>query len=325
MKSRRSWLAAGVALPALAWTGALRAQTPAAALRRVGVLVPSTREKEDVILKPFFDQMRELGWIEGQNIAYDRAYADDQHEMLPKLAAELVARKPDLIFAPPSPSALAAKQATQTIAIVFGAVQDPVGIGLVASLARPGGNVTGISNVSASLGPKKVQLLKEILPGMKRLGLLGDPTDASTKIEQQALVPAAASLGLTITAAEASSPADFDAAVARLVAERVDAIHLLESALTFNMRARVIELASQKRVPVISGGPGSLFSYGAPLADRLRRSAYLVDKILKGAKPADIPVEQPTLFELVVNLKAAKALGIAVPRAVLLRADRVIE
>ncbi len=323
--SRRRLLVLALGASLAGQAAVLRAQAPAASLRRVGVLAPSTRAKEEITLKPFFEEMRALGWIEGQNMAYDRVYADDQMALLPRLAAELVARKPELIYAPPSPSALAAKQATQTIPIVFGAVQDPVGIGLVASLARPGGNVTGISNISASLAPKRVQLLREILPGMKRLGLLGDPTDATTKIEQQALVPAAASLGLTIIVAEATSPADFDAAVARLVVERVDAIHLLESALTFNMRARVIELANQKRVPVISGGQGSLFSYGAPLADRLRRSAYLVDKILKGAKPADIPVEQPTLYELVVNLKAAKALGITIPRSILLRADRVIE
>ena len=324
MNSRRHLLLAlGAALGGHATL--LRAQTPAANLRRVGVLVPSTRAREEVTLKPFFDQMRELGWIEGQTIAYDRSYADDQHESLPRLAAELVARRPELIYAPPAPSALAAKQATQTIPIVFGAVPDPVGIGLVTSLARPGGNVTGISNISASLGPKRVQLLREILPGVKRLGLLGDPTDPNTKIESQAIGPAAAALGLTTIVAEATHTGDFDAAFAQLVAERADVIYLLESALTFNMRAQLIELANQKRMPAINMGVGSLFSYSAPLADRLRRSAYLVDKILKGAKPAEIPVEQPTRFELIINLKAAKALGITIPKSVLLRADKVIQ
>lgn len=302
----------------------LRAQTPAASLRRVGVLAPSSRAKEEVTLKPFFDQMRELGWIEGQNIAYDRVFADDQHERLPTLAAELVARKPELIYAPPVPSALAAKRATQTIPIVFGVVQDPVGIGLVTSLARPGGNVTGVSNISTSLAPKRVELLKEILPGAKRLGLLGDPSEPNTKIEQQALAPAVAALGLTIVVAEVAHPSDVDAAVARLVAERVDAIYLLEGSLIFNMRSRVVELANQKRVPVINPSIG-LFAYFASQADRLRRSALLVDKILKGANPADLPVEQPTLFELVVNVKVANALGITIPRSILLRADRVIE
>jgi putative ABC transport system substrate-binding protein len=295
-------------------------------VRHIGVLAPSTRAKEEITLKPFFGRMSELGWVEGINIAYDRVYADDQVELLPRLAAELVARKPELIYAPPAQSALAAQQATQTIPIVFGVVQDPVGIGLVASLPRPGGNVTGISNLSASLGPKRVQLLKEILPSAKRLGLLGDPTEPSTKIEQQAVVPAATALGLAIIVAEVAHAGDVNVAVDRLVAQGVDVIYLLEGALIFNMRARVVELANQKRMPTV-GVPsaGSLFGYVASQADRLRRSAQLVDRILKGAKPADLPVEQPTVFELVINLKTAKALGITIPRSILLRADRVIE
>jgi putative tryptophan/tyrosine transport system substrate-binding protein len=306
-----------------------RAQTSGASLRRVGVLAPSTRAKEEITLKPFFDQMRELGWVEGQNIAYDWAYADDQHERLPGLAADLVARKPDLIYAPPIVAAVAAKQATQTIPIVFGIVSDPVGLGLVTSLARPGGNVTRMS-VFGSLAPKRVELLREVLLGVKRLGLLVDPTNPSAKLDQQALAPLAAPLGLTITVAEATNPVDFEAGVARLIAARVDAIFMGSSNLAFNLRWRLIELASQQRLPVIAtvsqfADAGALFAYGPSQDDLLRRSALLVDKILKGAKPADIPVEQPTLFELVVNLKTAKALGITIPRSILLRADRVIE
>ena len=307
----------------------LRAQTSSASLRRVGVLAPSTRAKEGVILKPFFDQMRQLGWVEGQTIAYDLVYADDHHELLPMLAAELVARKPDVIYVGPAPAALAAKQATQTIPIVFGAVNDPVGAGVVTSLARPGGNVTGISNFFTSLAPKWVEMLREILPGVKRLGLLGDLNDTNTKLDQQALAPVAASLGLAIIFAEAANPAELEAAVGRLSADRVDVI-FPGSVLAYNMRVRLIELANRKRLPVIGNratvaDDGALFAYGASLADQLRRAALLVDKILKGARPADLPVEQPTLFELVVNLKAAKALGITIPRSILLRADRVIE
>ena len=308
----------------------LRAQTPAASLRRVGVLAPSSRAKEEVTLKPFFDQMRQLGWIEGQNIVYDRVYADDHNELLPRLAAELVARKPELIYAPPSPAAVAAKQATQTIPIVFGAVTDPVHIGLVTSLGRPGGNVTGICVFAESLAPKRVELLREILPGVKRIGLLRDSTDPATKLDQQALAPLAASLGLTVIVAEIAQPTDLDAAIAGMVAERVDAIVLTSSPLFYSARARLIELASQRRVPVIAyrtqyADAGALFAYGASNVDSLRRSALVVDKVLKGAKPADIPVEQATLFELVVNVKVAKALGITIPRTILLRADRVIE
>jgi putative tryptophan/tyrosine transport system substrate-binding protein len=299
-------------------------------MRRVGVLAPSTRANEEISLKPFFDQMRQLGWVEGQNIDYDRAYADDRQEMLSRLAAELVARKAEVIYAPPTVAAVAAKQATQTIPIVFGLAADPVGTGLVTSLARPGGNVTGISGIGASLGPKRVEILREILPGMKRLGLLGDPTDPNKELDQQALAPLVTALGLTIIVAEAANPVELDAAVTSLAAGRVDAIYTGGSAISYRMRARLIELANQKGVPVIGNNAqfadaGALFAFGASSADRLRRSALLVDKILKGAKPADIPVEQPTEFELVVNKRAAKALGITIPQSILKRAHRVIE
>jgi putative ABC transport system substrate-binding protein len=299
-------------------------------MRRVGVLATSTHANEEISLKPFFDQMRQLGWVEGENIDYDLAYADDRQEMLPKPAAELVARKAEVIYAPPTVAAAAAKQATQTIPIVFGLAADPVGTGLVTSLARPGGNVTGISGIGASLGPKRVEILREILPGAKRLGLLGDPTDPNKELDQQALAPLVAALGVTIIVAKAANPVEFDAAVASLAADRVDAIYTGGSAISYRMRARLIELANQKGVPVIGNNAqfadaGALFAYGASSADRLRRSALLVDKILKGAKPAGIPVEQPTEFELVVNKRAAKALGITIPQSILERAHRVIE
>jgi putative tryptophan/tyrosine transport system substrate-binding protein len=321
-------LAAGLARH----TAPLRAQTPAANPRCVGVLAPSTQAKEEIILKPFFDQMRELGWIEGQNITYDRVYGDDQLGDLPRLAVELALRKPEVIYAPPPSAALAAQRATQTIPIVFAAVSDPVRIGLVTSLARPGGNVTGmIGNVTEGLLPKRVELLREIVSGAKRIGLLGDTADRGAKLAQQALVPMADSLGLALFFAEVANPAGFDAAVDRLIADRVDAIFVVGApVVVYSMRARLIELANQKRLPVIgttaqSADDGALFVYSDSFVGRLRRSALVVDKILKGAKPADIPVEQSTLFELIVNLKAAKALGITVPRSILLRADRVIE
>jgi putative ABC transport system substrate-binding protein len=308
----------------------LRAQASGSQVRRVGVLAPSTAAREEVTLKPFFEQMRQLGWIEGQNIVYDRAYADDQQQLLGRLAAELVARKPDLIYAPPTPAALAAKQATNTIPIVFGAVWDPVGTGLVSSLPRPGGNVTGISVFAESLAPKRMQLLREVLPSAKRIGWLGDATDQATKLEYQAYLPMAAAQGLTVVFAEAANPAAVEAAMARLMAERVEAIYSGTSPLLYNMRERLIELATKRRVPVIAyraqfADAGALFAFGASLSDQLRRSAFFADKILRGAKPGDLPVEQATLFELVVNLRVAKALGIAIPQSFLLRAERVIE
>ena len=306
----------------------LRAQTSTTNLRRVGVLAPSTPAKEEILLKPFFDQMRALGWIEGQTIAYDRVFANDQHQDLPRLAAELVARKPELIYAPPYPAAVAARQATRTIPIVFFGGNDPVGAGLVASLARPGGNATGLTNVVDSLAPKRIQLLREILPGAKRIGLLGDPTESHFASDRNALAPVALALGLTIIFAEASNPLELDAAVSRLIGQKVDAIYA-SSTIAFNLRTRLIELTNRGHVPVVGvRAPmveaGALFAYSTSLADQLRRSAQLVDKILKGAKPADIPVEQPTKFELIINLKTAKALGITIPKSLLLRADEVI-
>jgi putative tryptophan/tyrosine transport system substrate-binding protein len=308
----------------------LRAQASSGSMRRVGVLAPSTRAKDEVTLKPFFDQMRQLGWIEGQNIAYDRAYADDQQQALPGLAAGMAVRKPDLIFAPPTVAALAARQATSTIPIVFADVVDPVGVGLVAGLAQPGGNVTGLSSAFESIMLKRLELLREMLPAAKRIGLAGDANDPTTGLNQAAVATLASARGVQVIVANASNPVEFDASISRLLDEHVDAIFVAGSVIALNLIGRLMELANPRRVPVIGGNPvsaqaGALFSYGAPLSHRLQRSALLVDKVLKGAKPADLPVEQPTLFELVINLKTAKALGITVPRSILLRADGVIE
>ena len=312
-----------------AWISPAWAQNTTAGLRRVGVFAPSTREKEDLILKPFYDEMRRLGWIEGRNIAYDTVYADDHHDNLPRLAADLLARKPELVFTPSQVAALAARQATRTIPIVFGTGIDPVGAGLVASLAHPGGNVTGVVNVVESLTPKRLELLHEMLPAARRIGFLGDPNEAAWTSERSKVAQAGRALGLTIIVGEVSSPADFDAAVAKLMAQGVDAIFGF-SPLVTNLRGRLIELANRKHLPVFGHAArvaeaGALFSYGASLPDQLRRSAQLVDQILKGAKPADLAVEQPTRFELVINLKTAKALGLTIPPSLLLRADRVIE
>ena len=317
-------IGAGLANP----VSLLRAQTASVGMRRVGVLVPSTRAKEEITLRPFFDEMRQLGWVDGRNIAYDWVYADDHQEALPRLAAELVARKPEVIYAPPTVSALAAKQATQSIAIVFGTLSNPVSLGLVTSLARPGGNVTGVSSSFELLGLKRAELFLQILPRAKRLGLLSEPGRIS-KDDALGFAKGLAARGLSLIVAEAANPAELEAALGRLADQRVDGI-LIESALATNLRARVIELANASRLPVIwnlaqMADAGALFGYGSSRAGNLRRSAQLVDKILKGAKPADIPVEQATVFELVVNLKTAKALGIKVPQAILLRADRVIE
>ena len=307
----------------------LRAQTATAVIRRVGVLAPSTRAREEVTLKAFFDEMRQIGWIEGQNIAYDRVYADDQHQALPRLAAELVARRPDLIYAPPQSAAVAAKRATSVIPIVFATGTDPVGTGHVMRLARPGGNATGVISVIDSLAPKRLELLLEVVPSVKRLGLIGNPDDPRTKLDRIALERVTSALGVTLIVAEASSPAGFDAAVASLIRQRVNAITMSGSIGT-NLRERLVELTLRQRIPLTSGAgeladAGALLVYGSPLPNQFRRSAHLVDKVLKGVRPADIPVEQPTTFELVINMTTARVLGITIPQSILLRADRVIE
>jgi putative ABC transport system substrate-binding protein len=297
--------------------------------RRVAVLAPSTAEREAATLKPFFDEMQRLGWSEGRQVAYDRAFADDRHENLPRLAAALVARRPDLIYAPPSPAAVAAKGATSTIPIVFGTATDPVGTGLVHSLAQPGGNVTGICSVIDSLAPKSLEVLQQVLPGLRRVGLLGERQDARLRLDRDALVPLLAARGLQLTLAEATNPQGVDDAVERLLRERVEVV-MTNSSLTFNLRERLAARFRAHRVALVGHRvemveAGALFSYGASLPEQLRASAQVVDRILKGALPRGIPVEQPTRFELAFNLGTARALGIDVPPTVRLRADRVIE
>lgn len=315
-------LLAGISTATLGQTS--RTTTP-----RIAVLAPSTWAREEVTLQPFFDQMRRLGWVEDQTILYDRAYGDDVQANLVRLAVEVVARKPDLIFAPPSPAAVAARKATSTIPIIFATGTDPVGTGLVASLARPGGNVTGILSVVESLAPKLMQVLREVLPAAKRLGFLNDPNDLRARIDLAAARPAAAALGMTLVVSNATSDATLSAAVARLAEEKVDAI-LTSTSLIFNFRVHLLELANARRLPVFGhrselADAGALLTYGGALSDQLRHAAAMVDKVLQGSSPSVLPVQQPTKFELVVNLRAARALGVKVPRSIVLQAERVIE
>lgn len=296
---------------------------------RVAVIAPSTRAREEITLRPFFDEMRRLGWIEGQTILYDRAYADDLPTGLTRLAFEVVARNPDLIFAPPSPAAVAARKATSTIPIVFATGSDPVGTGLVASLAHPGGNVTGVLSVVETLAPKLMQMLREMLPAAKRVGYLNDPQDPRARNDLAAGRRAAGALGMTVVAAEAGSQPALSAAVARLAEQKVDAI-MTSTSLIFNLRTQLLALTNARGLPVIAhraelAEAGALLTYGAALSEQVRLAAILVDKLLRGSSPSRTPVEQPTKFEMVVNLKAARTLGIEIPRSILLRADRIIE
>jgi putative ABC transport system substrate-binding protein len=314
----------------LTWTAAVGLEMPRVPMaqpapRRVGVLAPGTAAREAVTLKPFFDQMERLGWVEGRQIIYDRAFADDRMEDLPVLATELVARRPELIYAPPQTAAVAAHRATTTIPIVFANSTDPVGAGLVASLARPGGNATGLGQFE-SLAPKLLQLLRELIPRVQRVGLVGATGDPRFALDRGALQQL---LGANLLAISARNPIELDAALQSLLKSGVQAL-LTGTALVTNRRERVIEQTLPRRVPVVGhrselADAGALFSYGLSQSDQLRASAQVVDKVLRGANPAELPVQQPTTVELVINLRTAGALGISVPGSLLLRAERVIE
>lgn len=320
---------AGAAAASLLGTAARRVGAQGLPRRRVGVLAPSSAAREAVTLAPFFEQMAQLGWVEGVNMVYDRAYADDQYPQLPRLAQELVARRPELIFAPPMPAAAAARAATDTIAIVFATGTDPIGAGLVRSLAHPGGNATGMISVQESLAPKTLQLALQMLPSLNRLGLLGDPRDPRSAQDRAALTPPLATRGMRLIDAEATDPQSLEAALAGLVKARAQAV-MTNSSLSFNLRQRVVEVLGTQGIAVIGHRSemvedGALMSYGAALHDQIRRAALVVDRVLRGTRPQDIPVEQPTLFELALNLRTAAAMGVQVPPLLRLQATRVVE
>jgi len=259
--------------------------------------------------------------------------AEGKPERFPALAAELVALKVDVILTGSTPQALAAKQATKTIPIVFIGTADPVGSGLVTSLARPGGNVTGLSNLAAELVGKRLEQLTQAVPGVSRVAVLWQPGVLGDRTEKEMLKAAdvaARALGMGLQFVEARGPADFDRAFSDMTRARAGALTVLPSSMFSSERRRLVDLAAKNRLPAVFpfrefADAGGLMSYGPNLADLLRRAATYVDKILKGAKPADLPVEQPTKFELVINLKTAKALGLDVPLQLLQRADEVIE
>jgi putative ABC transport system substrate-binding protein len=269
-----------------------------------------------------------LGYVEGRNIIFEYRYAEGRPERLPTLASDLVRSKPDVIIAAGGDVAPFAKQATTTIPIVMITSADPVQGGLVASLARPGGNVTGLTFVSSDLAGKRLQFLKEAAPGVTRVGVLWNPDHPDG--EFPATQAAGRSLGMHIQSLDVRGSDDFAGAFAAATRERAEALIVVSSRLMTLNRARILDLAAQHRVLLVSGwGPwatqGGLLSYGPDLDAVIRRSATYVDRILKGARPADLPVEQPTKFELVINLNVARAVGLTIPPSLLARADRVVE
>jgi ABC-type uncharacterized transport system substrate-binding protein len=281
-------------------------------------------------LDAFRQGLRDLGCIEGQNTTIEYRFANGEVGRLPGLAAELVGLKPDVIVTPGTPAALAAKQATGTIPIVFAGVADAVGAGLVSSLARPGGNVTGLTAISAELGGKRLELLKEVAPKASRVAVLYNPADQSNVLVLKGLKEAAPALGLTLLPLEARKPGDFGGAYAAMTRKRAQALFGAAGVLTTEHRKAIVDLAARSRIPAMWGDrefveAGGLMSYAVNFYDQIRRAATYVDKILKGARPADLPVEQPTKFDLVINMKTAKTLGLTIPQSLLLRADELIQ
>ncbi len=281
----------------------------------------------------FLQGLRDLGHVEGRNVVIEYRSAEGKPERLPALAAELVALKVDVIVATGTPASLAAKQATRTLPIVFAGVADPVGGGLVTSLARPGGNVTGLSLLAPELVGKGLELLKQAVPGVSRVAVLWQPGGSGERTEQDMLKAAegaARALGVRLQFIEVRGPADFDQAFSDMTKARAGALTVLSSNMFLVEHRRLVTLAGKNRLPAVYPfrefvDAGGLMAYGAGVHDSVRRAATYVDKILKGTKPADLPVEQPTKFELVINLKTAKALGLTIPQSVLGRADEVLQ
>jgi putative ABC transport system substrate-binding protein len=278
--------------------------------------------------------LRDLGYVEGRNVVIEIRDAGGKPERLPALAAELVALKVDVILAGATPQALAAKQATRTVPIVFLGATDPVTDGLVTSLAQPGGNVTGLSTTAApEIISKRLELLTQAVPGLGEVAVLWQPGgqgERTNKDQLKAADVAARALGVRLQVVEARGPADFDRAFSDMTRARAGALTVVGGGMFFNERRRLVDLAAKHRLPVVYSqrefvDAGGLLAYGVNVADMYRRAATYVDKILKGAKPADIPIEQPTKFELVINLKTAKALGLTIPPSLLARADYVVE
>ncbi len=303
---------------------------PAGKVYRVGYLTAISVTANPRVLEAFRQGLRDLGWVEGQNIVIEYRSAEGRFNRLPDLAAELVRLKVDVIVAAPTSAALAAKNATGTVPIVGVSLTEPVELGLIASLARPGGNVTGVSySVGADIFGKDLELLKEVVPKVRRVAVLSNPDGPSQPLIISNIKDAARSLGLQLQLVEARGPGDFDGAFAAMAKERAGALFVVTDPVFIPHRARLVGLTAKNRLPSIftqraDVEAGGLISYGPNFADMYRRAATYVDKILKGAKPGDLPVEQPTKFELVINLKTAKALGLTIPRSLLLNADEVI-
>jgi ABC-type uncharacterized transport system substrate-binding protein len=323
-----SWMMLGVLLSLAADANAQTAGRTC----RLGVLANAFEISEGPLFDEFLDGLKRHGYVEGRNLVIEWRSSEGQFERLPALAAELVRAKVDVIVASSTLPAHAAAEATKTIPVIFLVVSDPVGQKLVGSLSRPGGNVTGLATLAPDvLNARRLQLLKEVVPGASRLAVLTNPNNGTHRELLAREIPAAAlPHKLTLLPLEMRGPADLEGVFDQATRERADSIYVLADRLSFVHRAQIAELAMQRRLPSINATRasvevGGLVSYGPKLRDLYRRAATYVDRIFKGAKPADLPVDQPPQFELVVNLKTAKALGLTIPQSVVRRADEVIQ
>jgi putative tryptophan/tyrosine transport system substrate-binding protein len=329
MKRKFTVLALCVVLFALCSSG--EAQQPEK-IFRIGFLDSSTPSGIGVLIEAFRQELRKLGWTEGKNIIIEFRFAEQKPDRLPELAAELARLNVDVIVAPAGPSVLAAKEATRTIPIVMTNPADPVGEGMVASLARPGGNVTGLSSLGVELNTKRLEILKDTIPKLGQVGLLRPPGETiSMRLQLKALRAAAAELKVKLEEIKAEADADgLESAFKAAKLKRVDAVMTVTTRPFFAERKRIVELASKYSLPAIYYqkefvDDGGLMFYGADFSELFRRGAHYVDKILKGAKPADLPVQQAAKFEFIINLKAAKQIGLTIPVRVLERANKVIK
>ena len=322
-------LALPLALAVLAAAPRADAQRPAK-IHRVGMLMPVRAADAASNVEAFRKGLRELGYVEGQHIITELRYSDGRDERLRDMAAELAGLKVDIFVTWGTPAARAAKAASRTIPIVMAAAIDPVGTGLIASLARPGGNVTGVTSGGAELSGKSLQLLKELVPGVKRVAVLWNPANPVQPVVFRETQVAADALKIRLQSVGVSDSNEFDEAFATIRQERPDALLILQDLMFHANRKRIIDFVTKVGLPAMYErkawvDSGGLMSYGVSFPDNFRRAATFVGKILKGAKPADLPVEDPTKFELIVNSRAAKAIGLTIPQSVLLRADQVIE
>jgi putative tryptophan/tyrosine transport system substrate-binding protein len=299
---------------------------PAGKVWRIGLISVAYLRIEDV----FFQHLRELGYVEGRNLVVERRYSEGRAERFPEFADALARLSPDLILVTTTPAALAVKNATRTIPVVLANSIDPVGVGLVESLARPGGNITGTTQAAADLFAKRLQLLAEAIPNVSTVAVVWNAANPANARSWREVQDAARVLRISLQSREVRGPSDFERVYAEITRKHPDALLVIGDRLTLQHGREIVDFATQRRIPSMldqayQETAGALMSYGAEEEELWRRAADLADKILKGAKPADLPVEQPTKFELVINLKTAKALGLRIPPSLLQRADQVIE